>query len=150
VRSSWRSPTLTLVVLLWTGVLFGVSFLATPAKFQAPSLSLAVAVDVGRATFHLLNRVEMFFAVLAAVLAAGGGCKRLAQIGVAIAAVLTALETFWLLPALDERAELVIAGLGVEPSRLHDVYIGLDLTKLAVLLMAGVVLIAPKREEEDS
>lgn len=150
MRSSWRSAALTLVVLLWAGVLFGVSFLATPVKFQAPSLSLAVAVDVGRATFQLLNRVEVFFAVLAAVLAAGRGCKRLAQIGVAMAVAVTALETVWLLPALDERAELVVAGLGAEPSRLHDVYIGLDLAKLAVLLIAGVVLIAPKREEENS
>lgn len=36
-----------LLAVLWAGLLLGVSFLATPVKFLAPSLSLPVALDVG-------------------------------------------------------------------------------------------------------
>ncbi len=48
---------LTLTVL-WIGLLIGASFLATPAKFLAPSLSRAAALDVGRHTFAIFNKVE--------------------------------------------------------------------------------------------
>jgi hypothetical protein len=38
-------------MFLWAGMLLGVSFIATPAKFLAPSLPLAQALDVGRSSF---------------------------------------------------------------------------------------------------
>jgi len=39
---------------VWMGIVIGVSFLATPVKFTADSLTRPVALDVGRATFHAL------------------------------------------------------------------------------------------------
>ena len=50
---------LVIVSILWIGLLLGVSFLATPVKFQAPSLTLPVALDVGRQTFAVFNGVEL-------------------------------------------------------------------------------------------
>lgn len=44
---------------VWAGMLIGVSFLATQATFLAPSLSLQVALDVGRQTFALFGTVEV-------------------------------------------------------------------------------------------
>lgn len=51
---------LLLLATLWAGLLLGVSFLATPVKFLAPSLSLPVAlallgIIVWRIC-HLINR----------------------------------------------------------------------------------------------
>ena len=64
---SRKNTAATLVVAAaWFGMLLGVSFLATPAKFLAPSLTLGVALDIGRQTFAILNKVEwLFSAVLA-------------------------------------------------------------------------------------
>jgi hypothetical protein len=45
-----------IAAILWLGLLLGVSFLATPAKFLAPSLALPVALDVGRHTFAVFNK----------------------------------------------------------------------------------------------
>ena len=54
-----------LVPVLWLGLLIGVSFIATPAKFVAASLTLPVAVDVGRVTFAFFNEIEWgMFALL--------------------------------------------------------------------------------------
>ena len=57
-----KSPLVDLAYLLlpalWIGLLVGVCFIATPAKFQAQSLSLPVALDVGRSTFAIWNNVE--------------------------------------------------------------------------------------------
>jgi hypothetical protein len=57
------------LALFWLGLLAGVSFLATPVKFMAPSLSLPVALDVGRQTFSVFNPLEL---LLGGVIA--GGC----------------------------------------------------------------------------
>jgi hypothetical protein len=57
-RAGLGPPVLTALLLLWAGVVIGVSFLAAPAKFAAPSLSLPVAMDVGRQEFGTLNLVE--------------------------------------------------------------------------------------------
>ena len=46
------------VAYAWFGLVVGVSFLATPIKFRAQSLTLPVALDVGRTTFHAMTRLE--------------------------------------------------------------------------------------------
>lgn len=62
-RNSLLAATVA-VALLWTGLLLGVSFLATPVKFMAPSLTLPVALDVGRQTFMALNWLELLLSAL--------------------------------------------------------------------------------------
>lgn len=47
------------VALVWAGMVLGVSFLATAAKFLVPSLPRPVALDVGRHTFQVFGWVEM-------------------------------------------------------------------------------------------
>ena len=44
-----------LVPTFWLGILIGISFIATPVKFQAASLTRPVALDIGRATRRLCN-----------------------------------------------------------------------------------------------
>lgn len=137
--------TLAVVALIWTGALLGVSFLATPVKFLAPSLSLPVALDVGRQTFLWFSRIELVFAC-AALLAAGayerGITRRSGQkgglpyatllAGFLLAAV--AFQVLWLLPTLDARVEIIIQGGMPPPSRLHDIYVGIEATKLGALV----------------
>lgn len=55
---------LVLVVPIWVGMLLGVSFLATLAKFVAPSLTLPVALDVDRRTFGDFNPIEVKMTVI--------------------------------------------------------------------------------------
>lgn len=139
----WKGSALVVVVLLWAGILFGVSFLATPAKFAAPSLTLPVAIDVGRATFALLNRVELGCAVISlSLLLAGASRALLVRLASGVSVLGLLLETVWLLPVLDARAQAVIDGAMPTASSLHDAYIGIDLVKLAGLLVVAVVLLS--------
>jgi hypothetical protein len=46
--------------ILYAGILLGISFLATPIKFLVPLLTLPVALDIGRITFHALIKLEWF------------------------------------------------------------------------------------------
>lgn len=128
------------LALFWVGLAVGVSFLATPVKFLAPSLSLPVALDVGRQTFAFFNRAEwVLAATLLAVLLAGPR-SRIAIGGAVLVAALVLLEALWMLPALDARVGMIMAGQPVPPSMLHNAYIGAELVKLALLVVVAVAL----------
>lgn len=124
-----------LVAAIWLGMLVGVSFLATPVKFLAPSLTLPVALDVGHHTFRVFNKTEWLLSVLLLGLVLTGSRNVLALVGATIAAAMVLVETVWLLPLLDSRVALIIAGQQPEPSRLHAFYIACEVAKLASLLL---------------
>ena len=125
------------LIMLWAGVVIGVSFLAAPAKFGAPGLSLPVAMEVGRREFGALDLAEIVFAVVTLALAAYARPERLIWLGLAVAAVVVTLQALWLLPVLDARAELIIRGETPEPAPWHALYIGAEVVKLLVLLVIG-------------
>ncbi|MDQ0333502.1 hypothetical protein QFZ88_005884 [Mesorhizobium sp. YL-MeA3-2017] len=129
------------IVVLWVGLLAGVSFLATPAKFLAPSLTLPVALDVGRHTFAIFNKTEWLLAVAALlVVLLSRPRSGIANAGCALAALLVALETVWLLPVLDQRVGLIIAGQQLPASNLHNIYIGIEMAKLLGLIVISFVI----------
>jgi hypothetical protein len=123
------------VALLWLGLLLGVSFLATPVKFQAPSLTLPVALDVGRHTFALFNKLEWALSI-GLLLAVLGGARALLEVAAAgSAATIVFVETVWLLPSLDHRVGMIMAGQQPPASSQHYLYIGVELLKLVALLI---------------
>jgi hypothetical protein len=136
---------LTSLLLLWAGVVSGVSFLAAPAKFAAPSLSMPVAMEVGREEFGVLNLVEVGFAVVTLALASLVRPSHLIWLGLGLAAAIVALQGLWLLPLLDARAEMIIQGETPPAAPWHTVYVALEVTKLLALLGAGWLALARLR-----
>ncbi len=137
---------LAALLFVWTGLLLGVSFVATPAKFLAPSLTMPVALDVGRWTFHVLAWLEWSFVALSAVLIAFIWRTSRAGIGMVAGlmtanAIVLAAETFILRPMLDERVLRIMAGESVPPSGSHNLYIAFEAVRLALVLAAAVVAI---------
>lgn len=122
---------------LWAGLLIGVSFIATPAKFLAPSISLPVALEVGQATFRVFRWVEC--AALLILVASAWPLRAEALVTGSVVAVgaLLAVQYFFLLPVLDARLELIVAGAEAPPSRLHNVYVVLEVIKAAILIAVG-------------
>jgi hypothetical protein len=134
------------LIVLWAGVLIGVSFLAAPAKFGAPGLSLPVAMEVGRREFGTLNHAEIVLAVVTLVLAASVRPERAVWLGLGLAALIVLAQWLWLLPVLDARAELIIQGGIPEPAPWHALYIGVEVVKLLALLATGwLTLWRPRR-----
>jgi hypothetical protein len=124
---------LALYCAAWAGIVIGVSFIATVAKFAAPSLTRPVALDVGAHTFAMLARIEWGLAVVLALLIAFAGVTRLrAILLVAIAAILLG-EALWLFPQLAARTALVIAGQPLPPSPLHSVSVAAESAKVLLL-----------------
>ena len=132
------------LLFIWAGLLLGVSFIATPAKFLAPSLPLAQALDVGRWTFHVLGLIEWGFVAVVGLLILLAWIRLGQSAGLVLpllagVAIILALETFWLRPALDARALQIIAGQSAAPSSKHTLYIAFEVAKLLLILAAAVV-----------
>jgi hypothetical protein len=124
--------------LTYAGLVLGVVFVATPAKFLAPHLSLPVALEVGRHTFQVFNRLEWL--ILAALLACGIIRRPAALWWLILAGVaaLVAMETVWLLPTLDARVQILLQGGAPPPSSLHRLYIAVEGLKVVILLTSLV------------
>lgn len=138
---SMRAEYLFLVILvLWAGLLLGVSFLATPVKFAAPHLTMPVALEIGVATYRIFTPVEWGLLAVAFVVAAAGIKRFYAFALLAVLAVLMFMQSLWLLPVLHLRAASVIAGEAASPGMHHWLYIIMDVAKLAVMLAGAGML----------
>jgi hypothetical protein len=124
------------IALVWAGMVLGISFLATPAKFLAPSLPLPVALDVGRQTFRIFGRVEV---ALAALLGLGAVAARPIQLLDLAPGAIVATQALWLRPRLNKRTQQVVAGQLVPGSSwLHSTFVSCEVVKLAALLAIGL------------
>jgi hypothetical protein len=130
------------ILFVWAGVLLGVSFIATPAKFLAPSLPMAQALDVGRWTFHVLSLVEWGFAAASATLLVAawrtGKVHGSIVALIAVVVLVMAAETFALRPLLDARVLQIMKGEIVSPTPLHKAYIALEGLRFILILAAGM------------
>lgn len=127
------------VCFTWFGMTAGVSLLATPVKFTAPTLARAVALDVGRVTFALLNKAELVALILLLIVVRASG-RALKWWGICGALALIVLaQSIWLLPELTARAGMIVSGIEPPASHLHATYSILELSKLGLLLIAGFV-----------
>lgn len=119
---------------LWLGVLIGVSFVATPAKFNAESLSLIEALDVGQHTFSTFRWIEgSFCAALLAHLLWLKDIRFFAPI-VLVLVSLVAVQVFVLLPTLGVRIDAYLSGTPPPPSSDHFTYALIEIAKVVVLV----------------
>ncbi len=128
-----------ILTAVWAGAIIGVSFIATPVKFQAPSLTIPVGLEVGRYTFRLFARVELIFLIVLIITALLARPRRVTLVALAIVAAVVLFERYWLLPALDARVSQILAGGAISFSSSHWVYAALEAAKTALLIVvAGV------------
>ena len=120
--------------MLWAGGLLGVSFIAAPAKFWAPSLTLPVALDVGRHTFQFFNKLEVVALAILLILVFRATRDSLTRGLASLIGLLLLFQTIWLLPMLDQRVFIVLQGQTPPESRLHLVYIACDVWRFLLLV----------------
>ena len=125
--------------LIWAGLSVGVAFLATPAKFLAPSLSLPVALEIGQQTFRVYSCAEFALLGLLMVLGLWSKARGRWYLNLVVPGAIILMQALWLVPALDLRVSAVQAGLSPLPqSNLHMTYIVAEVIKLLWLLIIGL------------
>ena len=123
------------------GLLFALSFIATPVKFMAANVPLEQLLAVGRVTFRASAGAEALL-LFALLILAPRGLRRW-PIGIA---VVLAAQFALLLPVLDERALAVMAGQVLPPTVLHEVWIAADVARIAAYLALCVMTLRTSAE----
>lgn len=127
---------------LWLGFVGAISFMEAWLKFRAPGITLPLGLGIGRLVFHALNIVEWVFlvAIIVNLYLRNGFSYQPFYLWLLIPFVILVLQTVWVLPVLDARAEMHIQGTEVPPSKIHLVYVLFELIKVGCLLTFGIKL----------
>lgn len=135
-----KNPLSLISTFLWIGFVCAISFMEAWLKFQAPGITVPLGLGIGRLVFDALNKVEWVFAI--AIIFSGSVVKEkwlsFKNLAFVIPLLLLVMQTFWVLPALDARAELVITDQILPPSNFHFFYIGMEIVKIAALIIFGI------------
>jgi hypothetical protein len=129
-------------IFVWLGMVLAISFIEAPLKFRAPGVTLQVGLGIGRLVFRALNRCELLLAAVTAVafVVAPPGVGAVVATVVAVLALLVQVQL--VRPRLTGRSDAVLAGAEGPRSRAHCAYVGVELVKVAGLLVAGVLLLS--------
>lgn len=135
----------TALTFVWLGMVLAISFLEAPLKFRAPGVTLRIGLGIGRLVFRALNVVETVLAVLIGTALTLASARGPALIGFAVAATMLTIQLLAVRPRLSRRSDAVLAAPqgGGEParSRAHYAYVGLELVKVAALVVTGAALL---------
>lgn len=122
---------LSRLALLWAGIVIGCSFIATPIKFHAPSLSLSTALEVGRVTFRAMALAELALALLGmALLVSKRRVRSLFWLPIAVFLI----QWLAVMPLLNDRTDALVSGRTYGGAPWHMVYIFLEIVKIGALL----------------
>ncbi len=123
----------------WAGFVCSISFLEAWLKFRAPGVTLPVGLSIGKLVFTALNRMEWVFVLFLMIwmfpLAKKLTAKFISLSGIVL--LILVIQTFLLLPALNERAELIIAGGTPGESPVHMLFGIAEIVKVLMILYLG-------------
>jgi hypothetical protein len=130
------------IVFVWLGMVLAISFLEAPLKFRAPDVTLQIGLGIGRLVFRALNTVEVVFVTVLVVTAVVDPPQAAVATALAVVFAALALQLFAVLPRLNRRSDMVLAGRNAPRSRGHYVYVGLEVIKVLALAVAGILLLS--------
>jgi hypothetical protein len=125
---------------LWIGFVCAISFMEAWLKFQAPGIDTKLGLGIGRLVFGALNKVEWVLALTIAVSHILN--TKMVSVRTAfyiIPAIILIVQTFYLLPQLDARAEMIIQNQHLPGSNLHIIYVIAEIIKVISLVIFGVI-----------
>jgi len=122
---------------IWAGGLLAIA-LEAQVKFNAPTVTKEIGLDVGRHVFGALNKAELgLAALLLGGLFASPPAPDLRWAIAGVSAIL-AVQTAWVLPVLQKQAKTIIEGRTVpDADYAHVGYIFLEVAKVAGLFFIG-------------
>lgn len=122
---------------LWCGMVCATAMEAQ-LKFQAPGVTRELGLGIGKLVFTALNRAECVIAVILAIAFFAFAATKTGRILFAVIALILLAQTFWLIPLLIERIDLITGGQTPLASPIHFVYIALEILKIGLLLALSV------------
>lgn len=117
--------------LMWAGIIIGLAYIGSLARFNTPGLALPIAFQEGVVAFGMLQKVNWGALLLLGVLCCLAQSRRAWGAWVLLIGMELFMDTV-LLPALAARAALHLAAAPLPPSTWH--HAGYGITEIARLL----------------
>jgi hypothetical protein len=131
-----------IILTFWAGAVSSISFMEAWIKFQAPGVTLPIGLSIGMKVFRVLNFIEWALLLsYSAILMLS--IRKLSPLVKSLSGVLMLVllvQTFVLLPALSDRALMIIDGKQVADSLDHLYYVILEVVKVTFLIVLSVKL----------
>ncbi|MEM7799770.1 MAG: hypothetical protein AAF633_11315 [Chloroflexota bacterium] len=121
--------------VLWVGFILAISFLEAPLKFQAPSVTVPIGLEIGYLVFHALNGIELGLAAILITISLTTETPRLTRNLLFLIIIWLVVQTILLYGPLDARTLAIINGETVPEAPWHLIYIGMEVVKLGLLLV---------------
>ncbi|SHJ42231.1 hypothetical protein [Aquimarina spongiae] len=141
------------VTFIWIGFVCAISFMEAWLKFQADGVTTPIGLSIGKLVFTALNKVEIGLAVVLVftIFRLKSGLRiPFVSPYIILPFTILLLQTLWLLPVLDQRAEQIISGVGVSDSSIHLWYVLLEIGKTASLFIYGSKLLGMMKVTEET
>lgn len=139
---SVKSIKMSSVVFIWVGFLLAISFMESWLKFRAPGVTLEAGLSIGKLVFNALNKIEILLILVLIGLAFFEGKMNLfKEILFLVPVCIVLIQTFVLLPQMDQRVTLLLQKEVLKPSNLHFYFVGGEVFKLISLFLLGIKLI---------
>ncbi len=138
----WGTIVPFIIPFLWAGAVIGHSFIATPAKFKAQGLDKPLALEIGRVTFTLFNKIEFIFLSLIFLIMLINQANSYSWIIFTLITLSLLLQVFGIRPALFARATAYQRGIIPPPSIHHKLYALLEGAKFLLLIGLGTSLLS--------
>ncbi len=125
---------------LWLGFVLSISFMEAWLKFRAPGVTLELGLSIGKLIFAVLNKIEWTFSaiILISILLYKKNPLKGKELLLTLSIVILFVQTVWLLPGLNDRADLHIAASEVSKSYVHVYYIVLEVLKVVFLSIFSI------------
>lgn len=124
---------------VWLGMVSAIAMEAQ-LKFQAPGITRELGLGIGKIVFTALNRIECAIAVILAIVFFAFAATKSARIVFVIILMILAAQTFWLMPDLMARIDLITGGQTPPESGTHFIYIAFEIIKDVCLLILSVLV----------
>ncbi len=140
-----RDFLITILPVLWIGMVIGISFIATPAKFQVADLDRTAALLVSIVTFAWLHMAEAIVGVLLAAVMLFAGARWPQWLALVLASAILALQVDWILPGFEGRSGLIPGLPALDFRQLHTAFGITEGVKIAALLTLSFIAFRGRR-----
>jgi len=125
------------ITFIWVGFILAISFMEAWIKFRAESLDVPTGLDVGMHVFGALNFVERIFTAIMLVYVFIHYTDRVVVVSALTIFTFIVAQSGYLLPELNEHAQLIMQGMQPEKSSVHVMYVVMEFVKLICLFVLG-------------
>lgn len=138
-----RHSIISALIFIWIGFIGAISFMEAWLKFQAEGVTQKIGLSIGSLVFNALNKVEIVISVtiLLVLLSIRNifATKYLKKLLLPFSILV--FQSIYLLPALDERAQLIIKNIDIKNSYDHIIYVFLEIIKMITLITIGIQIL---------